>query len=175
MTEQESSAGSTAGSRAGSTAGSTATRVFDLDRIDRAILAELERNGRMSNSELASRVGAAESTCHKRMRALVASGAIRGFHAEVDPAAVGLQLEALIAIRLHAHARGDLRRFQAYLEQLPATRHVYFLAGDQDFLVHVAVRDAAAMRELVADTISIREEVAETNTSLIFDHAPRRY
>ena len=148
---------------------------YELDRIDRAILAELERNGRMSNSELASRVGAAESTCHKRTRALIASGAIRGFHADVDPAAVGLQLEALIAIRLHAHARGNLRRFQAYLQQLPATRHVYFLAGDRDFLLHVAVRDAAAMRELVADTISIREEVAETNTSLIFDHAPRRY
>ena len=160
MSEQESSA---------------ASKGYELDRIDRAILAELERNGRMSNSELSSRVGAAESTCHKRTRALIASGAIRGFHADVDPVAVGLQLEALIAIRLHAHARGNLRRFQAYLQQLPATRHVYFLAGDRDFLLHVAVRDAAAMRELVADTISIREEVAETNTSLIFDHAPRRY
>ena len=147
----------------------------DLDRIDRAILAELERDGRISNTELAGRVGVAESTCHKRMRALMNSGAIAGFRAEIDPAAVGLHLEALIAIRLQAHARGGLRRFQRELESLPATRRVYFLAGDRDFLVHVAVRDAQALRELVADTISVREEVAATTTNLIFEHAPRRH
>ncbi|GMA90530.1 Lrp/AsnC family transcriptional regulator [Homoserinibacter gongjuensis] len=145
-----------------------------LDATDRAILHELERDGRVSNSELASRVGVSESTCHKRVRALVEAGVITGFHAEIDQSSLGLALEALIAIRLHAHARGDLRRFQAYLEQLPATRRVYFVAGDRDFLVHVAVRDAAQLRELVSDTISLRPEVAATNTSLIFDHAPGR-
>lgn len=147
---------------------------FNLDATDLAILAELERDGRISNSELAARVGVAESTCHKRMRALQASGAIRGFHAEVDPAAVGHGLEALISIRLTVNARGDLRAFQSYLEQLPATRHVYFVAGDRDFLVHVAVRDTEEMRRLVSDTISIRPEVAATNTSLIFDHSRGR-
>ncbi|GAA3202030.1 Lrp/AsnC family transcriptional regulator [Microbacterium terregens] len=145
-----------------------------LDTIDRAILGELERDGRLTNNDLASRVGIPASTCHKRVRALVASGVIHGFHADIDPARLGLKLEALISIRLHAHARGNLRRFQAYLEQLPATRHVYFVAGDRDFLLHVAVADAVALRELVSDTLSLREEVAATNTSLIFDHAPRR-
>lgn len=147
----------------------------DLDRTDRAILAELERDGRVSNADLARRVGVSESTCHKRMRALKRSGAIVRFHAEIDPAALGLHLEALITIRLQAHARGGLRRFQRELESLPATRRVYFLAGDRDFLLHVAVRDAQALRELVADTISVREEVAGTTTSLIFEHAPRRH
>ena len=145
-----------------------------LDEIDLAILRELERNGRMPNSQLAARVGIAESTCHNRLRALTASGVIAGFHAEINQAALGLKLEALIAIRLHAHARGNLRHFQSYLEQLPATRHVYFVAGDRDFLLHVAVEDAVALRGLVSDTLSLREEVAATNTSLIFDHAPRR-
>ncbi len=145
-----------------------------LDEVDLAILAALAENGRMPNSEVAARVGIAESTCHKRIRALVAGGVITGFTAQVDPQALGLGLEALIAIRLHAHARGGLRRFQTYLRGLPATRHVYFLAGDRDFLLHVAVRDAAALRELVSDTLSLREEVAATNTSLIFDHAPGR-
>ncbi|MGP6176275.1 Lrp/AsnC family transcriptional regulator [Microbacterium sp. A196] len=144
-----------------------------LDEIDLAIIEQLERNGRMSNSELAARCGIAESTCHKRVRALVASRVITGFHAEIDPNAIGLNLEALISIRLHAHARGNLRRFQAYLEKFPATRHVYFVAGDRDFLLHVAVRDAAELRALVSDTLSVREEVAATNTSLIFDHSPR--
>jgi DNA-binding Lrp family transcriptional regulator len=145
-----------------------------IDATDRVILRELARNGRISNTELATRVGVSESTCHKRVRALVESGVISGFHAEIDHAALGLALEALIAIRLHAHARGDLRRFQAYLEQLAATRRVYFVAGDRDFLVHVAVRDAGELRELVSDTLSVRPEVAATNTSLIFDHAPGR-
>jgi len=143
-----------------------------LDATDRAILVHLERDARISYSRLAQEVRIAESTCHKRVRALLASGVITGFHAEVDRAALGLKLEALISIRLHAHARGDLRRFQSYLEQLPATRHVYFVAGDRDFLLHVAVTDAAALRELVSDTLSLRPEVAATNTSLIFDHAP---
>lgn len=142
-----------------------------LDAIDRTLLSELSRNGRISNTDLAAIAGIAESTCLKRVRALQASGVIVGFHAEISPAALGLHLEALITIRLHAHARGDLRRFQTYLEELPATQRVYFLAGDRDFLVHVAVPDAAALRELVSDTISLKPEVASTSTSLIFAQA----
>lgn len=149
-----------------STPGQTA-----LDAVDRILLHELSRNGRISNTELAAIAGIAESTCLKRVRALQANGVIVGFHAEIPPAALGLHLEALITIRLHAHARGDLRRFQTYLEGLSATQRVYFLAGDRDFLVHVAVPDAGALRELVSDTISLQPEVASTSTSLIFAQA----
>jgi len=145
-----------------------------LDETDLALLAELSRNGRISNAELAARAGIAESTCLKRVRSLQARGVITGFHAEIPPAALGLGLEALISLRLHAHARGDLRRFQAYLEDIPATQRVYFLAGDRDFLVHVAVHDAGDLRELVSDTLSVRPEVASTSTSLIFAHATGR-
>ncbi|SJN38412.1 Transcriptional regulator, AsnC family [Microbacterium esteraromaticum] len=150
---------------------SSARSSIDLDAVDRTILSELSRNGRISNTDLAAIAGIAESTCLKRVRALQAAGVIVGFHAEVSPAAMGLHLEALITIRLHAHARGDLRRFQSYLESLKATQRVYFLAGDRDFLVHVAVADAAALRELVSDTLSLRPEVASTSTSLIFAQA----
>ena len=90
-----------------------------------------------------------------------------------DPAALGLSIEVLISIRVHPHARRSLTRFQAYLTDLPESRQVYFLAGDRDFLVHAAVRDTEALRALVSDRISMREEVASTNTSLIFDHSPR--
>lgn len=151
---------------------SSSTPENELDATDRLILSELSRNGRISNSDLAAIVGVAESTCLKRVRALQTNGVIVGFHAEISPSAIGLHLEALISIRLHAHARGDLRRFQSYLEDLPATERVYFLAGDRDFLVHVAVADATVLRELVSDTISLRPEVASTSTSLIFAQAP---
>lgn len=146
-----------------------------LDATDRALLAELEGNGRIAISELAHRVGIAESTCHKRVRALIDARVITGFRTELDSMALGLQIEALISIRIHPHARGTLRRFQSFLEALSEAQHVYFLSGDRDFLVHVAVRDVAALRDLVSERISIRDEVAATNTSLIFDHTtPRR-
>lgn len=145
-----------------------------LDQIDFALLNELEPNGRLPISELAQRVHIAESTCHKRVRALIDSGVIVGFRTEVNLAALGLQIEALISIRIHAHARDTLRRFQNYLEHLPETRHVYFMAGERDFLVHVAVLDTAGLRTLVSEHISSREEVAATSTSLIFDHIVRR-
>ena len=105
-----------------------------LDELDQALLRELRGNGRMAISELARRVGAAESTCHKRVGALVESGVITAFRAEVDPAALGLSIEVLISIRVHPHARRSLSRFQAYLTELPESRQVYFLAGDRDFL-----------------------------------------
>lgn len=149
----------------------TAAAQAGLDAVDLTLLSELSRNGRISNAELAARAGIAESTCLKRVRALQTKGVIVGFHAEISPAALGLHLEALITIRLHAHARGDLRTFQTSLEQLPATQRVYFLAGDRDFMVHVAVPDAGALRELVSDTLSLRPEVASTSTSLIFAQA----
>lgn len=147
---------------------------YQLDALDRAILRELERDARVPNRELAARVQAAESTCHKRVRALVAAGVIVGFHAQIDPAALGLKVEALIAIRLHAHARAGLRAFQRFLEALPQTQRVYFVAGDRDFLVHVTVHDVAELRALVSETLSVRPEVAATSTSLIFDHVPAR-
>ncbi|WP_249933885.1 Lrp/AsnC family transcriptional regulator [Kocuria sp. 2SI] len=107
------------------------------------------------------------------MGALIESGVITGFRADVDPAALGLSIEVIISIRVHPYARRSLSRFQAYLTELPESRQVYFLAGDRDFLVHAAVRDTEALRALVSDRISMREEVASTNTSLIFDHSPR--
>ncbi|WP_353114917.1 Lrp/AsnC family transcriptional regulator [Microbacterium sp.] len=157
-----------------SSAVSEAAAQSGLDAVDLTLLDELSRNGRISNTDLAARAGVAESTCLKRVRALQTRGVIVGFHAEISPAAMGLHLEALITIRLHSHARGDLRRFQAYLEDLSATQRVYFLAGDRDFMVHVAVPDAAALRELVSDTLSLRPEVASTSTSLIFAQAAGR-
>lgn len=129
----------------------------------------------MPISELARRVGLAESTVHKRLRWLVETQVIRGFRAEIDPDALGLQIQALISVRVHAHARRSLREFQSYLENLPEARHVYFMAGERDFMVHVAVHDTAELRSLVSDQISMREEVATTNTNLIFDFSSRGF
>lgn len=141
-----------------------------LDDLDRALLRELERDGRVSNKDLAARVGVAPSTCHARVAALRASGALRGFHASVDPEAVGRGLQAIIAVRLQAAARRRLGAVARELAARPEVRDVYLLGGSEDVLVHVAVQDSRALRRFVVEHLSARHEVAHTQTSLVFEH-----
>lgn len=141
-----------------------------LDDLDRAILHELERDGRQSNKDLAARVGVAPSTCHARVRALRESGVLRGFTAQVDPQALGRGLQAIIAVRLQAAARARLGRFARSLAERPEVQDVYLLGGSDDVLVHVAVADSPALRAFVVEHLSTRQEVAHTQTSLVFEH-----
>lgn len=141
-----------------------------LDPVDRRILELLRSDARMPNNAVAAAVGIAPSTCHGRIRALQEQGVIRGFHADVDPAATGRGLQAMIAIRLHAHARSNLATFKDYLAQLPGVESIFFVTGDRDFLIHVALADSGALRDLVANNISVHPEVAGTNTSVIFEY-----
>ncbi|CPU66712.1 AsnC family transcriptional regulator [Mycobacteroides abscessus] len=89
----------------------------------------------------------------------------------LDAAALGRGLEALIAIRLQAGARKGLEAFRDYLLTLPDVEGVFFVTGDRDFLLHVAVADSDALRDLVSRTLSVRPEVAGTSTTVIFEHA----
>jgi DNA-binding Lrp family transcriptional regulator len=140
------------------------------DRIDRHILAVLIRDARIANNALAAEVGIAPSTCLARVRTLRESGVIRGYHADVDPDAIGLPLQAMIAVRLRAGARDRMRLFTERMRQLPEVRNVYFLAGADDFLLDVATTDSASLRSFVVDELSARPEVALTETNLIFEH-----
>jgi DNA-binding Lrp family transcriptional regulator len=141
-----------------------------LDETDRRILAVLDADARATNKAVADAVGIAPSTCHTRVRSLQERGVIQGFRTEIDPAAMGRSLQALIAIRLHSHARSGLTAFRDYLAGLANVEGIYFVTGDRDFMVHVAVRDSSALRDLVASTLSVRPEVAGTSTTLIFDY-----
>ncbi|TQL03996.1 Lrp/AsnC family transcriptional regulator [Cellulomonas sp. SLBN-39] len=141
-----------------------------LDDVDRAILRALEADGRMSNKDLADRVGVAASTCHARVAALRARGVLRGFHADVSPEALGRGLQAIIAVRLQAAARARLGAFARGLAERPEVRDVYLLGGAEDVLVHVAVQDSPALRAFVVEHLSTRHEVAHTQTSLVFEH-----
>ena len=148
----------------------TAFGAAPLDDVDRRLLAELERDGRISNKELAALAGIAPSTCHARVRALRESGVLRGFHAQVDPEAVGRGLQAMIAVRVQPSARARLAEVAHRLAQRPEVRDVYLLAGADDVLVHVAVRDSRQLRSFVLEHLSTRPEVAHTQTSLVFEH-----
>jgi DNA-binding Lrp family transcriptional regulator len=141
-----------------------------LDRIDFAILEALQNNARLSNKELAARVGLAPSSCLERVRRLVRGGQLRGFHAEVPPDVLGVGLQAMIAVRLQIHARAAFESFREHLFALPEVVAVYQLAGKDDFLVHVAVRDTEHLRELAMGGFTARPEVGHMETALIFDH-----
>ncbi|MCG2620950.1 Lrp/AsnC family transcriptional regulator [Arthrobacter sp. I2-34] len=149
-------------------------RAGGLDDTDRIILRILQADARTPNNAIAAAAGIAPSTCHGRIRSLQERGIIRGFHAEVDPAAVGRGLQALISIRLQAHARSNLGQFEDYLAGLPEVEAIFFVTGDRDFLIHVAVPDSAALRDLVAQNLSVRPEVAGTNTAVLFDYVRPR-
>lgn len=145
-------------------------RPAELDDIDRRMLLALHADARISNSALADIVGIAPSTCHGRLRRLQEIGVIRGFYTDIDPAAVGLALQAMISVSLQSNARGRIRDFIATIRRRPQVMDVYFLAGGDDFILHVAARDTDDLRAFVVENLNADADVAGTQTSLIFEH-----
>jgi DNA-binding Lrp family transcriptional regulator len=144
--------------------------VRELDDLDERIVSALRRHGRLPNNALAEQVGVAASTCLMRVRSLVERGVISGFHAEVDPAWLGRPIQAMIAVRLRSDARGAITDFSDRMAAMPEVLNVYFLAGADDFHVHVAAKDPDDLRSFVVDHLSAAPEVALTETNLIFEH-----
>ena len=142
----------------------------DLDTIDRTILAELMADGRTSNAQLASRAGVAPSTALTRTRALRERGVVRGIHADVDPARVGRPLQVLIAVRLLGHTHAHVDAFRALAPTLPGVLQVFHVAGQDDYLIHVAATSADAVRALILDRITSHPAVRSTQTHLLFEH-----
>ena len=141
-----------------------------LDAIDRLILQVLMARGRIPNSTLAQTVSVAESTAHNRVHALIDSGVIRGVHADVDLAAVGRPLEALIQIQIQPSARAQLRTKAERLAHCPGVIEVYFLAGSRGLLVRVAMADSAGLRDFVLNELNQHAAVASTETSTVVEH-----
>jgi DNA-binding Lrp family transcriptional regulator len=141
-----------------------------LDRIDYEILALLRNNARISNKEIAQRVGLAASTCLVRIRVLQSSGVISGFHAEIDPASLGVGIQAMIAVRLIRHFKPDVDAFRRHALGLPEVVQLYHVAGPIDFLVHVWARNSDHLRDLAMTAFTSRKEVSHIETELIFEH-----
>ena len=142
----------------------------DLDDVDRRLLALLHADARMSNSALADAVGIAASTCHGRVRRLQDLGVIRGYYADIDPAAIGLSLQAMVSVTLQSNARSKIRNFIQQIRRKPQVMDVFFLAGADDFIIHVAARDTDDLRAFVVENLNADADVAGTQTSLIFEH-----
>lgn len=141
-----------------------------LDRVDRAILEALSEDARMPNNRLAERVGVAPSTCLARVRALRRAGVLQGFHAEIDLAALGRPLQAMVAVRLTVHAREQIDAFTDAVRALPGVLSIFHMTGVNDYLVWVAAADAQDLREFVVDHLATHPAVAHAETSLIYEH-----
>ena len=140
-----------------------------VDDTDRRLLEVLAVEARIPNNALAERIGIAPSTCLGRVRAMVASGVIRGFYADIDPEAVGHPLQAIIAIRLQDDARHIIHSFAKRLASMAEVRNVFFVAGGHDFFVRVATQDVAELRQFVLVNLSGCPEVAATETNVILE------
>ncbi len=139
-----------------------------LDRIDRELVVELQKNARISNKDLAALVGLSPSTCLERVRRLRTRGVLQGFHAAVDPALLGRPTQALISIRLQVHHRNLIGDFYEHILRLPESIAVFHVTGSDDYLVHVAVANTERLRALVLDELTARDEVEHVETRLIF-------
>jgi DNA-binding Lrp family transcriptional regulator len=145
-------------------------RAPEIDDVDRRSLIALHDDARISNSALAELIGIAPSTCHGRVRRLQELGVIRGFYTDVDLAAIGRPLQAMISVSLQSNARGRIRHFISEIRKLPQVIDVYFLAGADDYILHVAACDTEDLRAFVVENLNADPDVAGTQTSLIFEH-----
>ncbi|WP_329529341.1 Lrp/AsnC family transcriptional regulator [Streptomyces sp. NBC_01462] len=138
-----------------------------MDEVDRSILAVLEREGRISNNDLAARVGLTPSPCLRRVRQLEESGVIRGYRALIDPAAVGRGLRVLAGVRLVRHNRADVVAFEQGVMQLPEVAACHHITGNFDYLLQVEVADLPAYENFHANQLAALPGVATVNSFVI--------
>ena len=137
-----------------------------LDPIDRQILAELQADGRMTNVELASRVGISAPPCLRRVRALEDAGVIRGYHADLDGAKLGFAITVFAMVSLKSQAEESLRGFEDHMRALPEVRECHMLNGEIDFILKIVSRDLQSFQEFLTSKLTPAPNVASVKTSL---------
>ncbi|MET7802053.1 Lrp/AsnC family transcriptional regulator [Streptomyces decoyicus] len=138
-----------------------------MDALDRKILTELQLDGRLTVTELAARVQLSVSPCHRRLRDLEREGAIRGYHAVVDPAAVGLDFEALVFATLRWEDRDTVTSFEEAVTTIPHVIQAQRLFGEPDYLLRVATTDLAAYQQLYDQRLAKLPGVQRLTSTLV--------
>ncbi|GAB3274230.1 Lrp/AsnC family transcriptional regulator [Parasphingorhabdus pacifica] len=146
----------------------------ELDSVDWQILEELQNDATLPNRVLAERVGLAASSCLQRVRRLREQGVIIGSHIDVDPAATGLPLEAVVAVNVRPHTRPVVDSFREFVLAQPETRSLLHVSGQADFLLHVAVADSVHLQEFLVDRLAARTEVRNFTSSIVLEQAHTR-
>jgi len=139
-----------------------------MDELDTEIIGLLQSDARLSNRELARRVGIAPSTCLERVKSLHRRGVIRGYHADIDPAALNRGVQAMIAVQVRPLNRQIIQTFKESTAAMPEVLSVFVLAGGDDFILHIAVQDLDRLHSFLLDKLSKRREIVTFRTSVIF-------
>ena len=137
-----------------------------LDNVDRKILHELQDNGRMTNVELAKRVGISAPPCLRRVRALEEAGLIKGYHADLEPSELGYNVTVFAQVGLTSQAEPDLVAFEALINSWPEVRECHMLAGETDFLLKVVAEDWETYQDFVMKKLTAAPNVAHVKSSL---------
>ncbi len=137
-----------------------------LDETDWRILTELQADGRMTNVELARRVGISPPPCLRRVRALEEAGLIRGYRALLDEKALGFDIIAYAMVGLVSQSEADLVAFEAHIAAWPMVREAYAVSGEVDFILKCTARDFGSFQSFVIDELTATENVASVRTSL---------
>ncbi|MCS4309126.1 MULTISPECIES: leucine-responsive transcriptional regulator Lrp [Rheinheimera] len=140
-----------------------------LDRIDRKILLELQRDGRLANVELARRVGLSPTPCLERVRKLEAEGVILGYSAQIDPHKVGAALLVFVEITLSKTSPEDFDEFSKAVQKLEEIQECHLVSGSFDFLLKTRVANMAAYRELLGETLLRLPSVRESRTYVVME------
>ena len=138
----------------------------NIDDIDLQILGELQNDGRMTNVELARKVGLTAPPCLRRVRALEESGAITSYHAVVDPAMLGYTITVFAMVSLKSQAEADLKAFQEHVDDLPEVRECHMLNGEIDFILKVVARDLQSFQQFLTSKLTPAPNVVSVKTSL---------
>jgi DNA-binding Lrp family transcriptional regulator len=138
-----------------------------MDDIDRKILAELQKDGRLSATELAERIGLSLSPCHRRIRALEQAGVISGYRASIDPAMVGLNFSAIVFVTLREGNNKSVLAFESSLPDIPEIIRAERLFGDPDYMLHVVTRDLNAFQALYDRSLSALPSVLRLTSTLV--------
>ena len=142
-----------------------------LDEIDRKILAELQSDGRMTNVELASRVGISAPPCLRRVRTLEEQGYIRGYHADVDARQLGFEVQVFANVGLVSQAEADLNAFEQRCRDWPLVRECHMLNGEVDFLLKCVAPDLSSFQTFLTEQLTAAPNVASVKTSLVIRQA----
>jgi len=137
-----------------------------LDEIDRKILAELQADGRMTNVELAKRVGISAPPCLRRVRTLEEAGYIRGYHADVDARELGFEVQVFAMVGLQSQAQTDLTAFEDACRDWPLVRECHMLNGEVDFILKCVAPDLSSFQNFLTGELLTTPNVASVKTSL---------
>ncbi len=138
-----------------------------LDPIDRKILSELQNDGRMTNVELARRVGISAPPCLRRVRTLEEAGLIRGYHADVNIRSLGFEVQVFAMVGLHSQAEVDLSAFEEKCRNWPLVRECHMLNGEIDFILKCVAPDLSTFQTFLTESLTSADNVASVKTSLV--------